>query len=160
MKKKNTGDKYYKLKMKKNDFHCHITVNATPQKAMEGILQVAKWWTKDFKGNSQKINDEFTIQHGDAHYSKHKLIEILPDKKLVWLITESDLNWLKHNKQEWTNTKTIFVLKPKDQLTIIEFTHEGLVPEMECYFRCIEGWEMVIKERLFEYLIKGIEQSV
>ncbi len=146
--------------MKKRDFNCRITVNTTPQKAVEGILQVPRWWTKDFTGSSREINDEFIIQHGDAHYSKHKLIEIIPGKKLVWLITESNLNWLKYNRHEWTNTKTIFEIKAKGDLTVIEFTHQGLIPEMECYFRCIEGWDIVIKERLFDYLTRGIEQSV
>ena len=141
--------------MKKQDLKCRITVNTTPQKTFEGILQISKWWTHDFSGYSQKINDEFTIQHGEAHYSRHKLIEIIPGKKLVWLITESRLNWLQGNKHEWTNTKTIFEIKPKGDLTIIEFTHEGLIPGLECYFRCSEDWEIVIKERLADYLTRG-----
>ena len=143
--------------MKKQGYNCRIIVNTTPQKTLEGILQVSRWWTNDLRGNSEKINDEFIIQHGDIHYSKHKLVENVPGKKLVWLITESNLNWLKNNKHEWTNTRTIFELKPKGDLTVIHFTHEGLIPEMECYYRCVESWDLVIKERLFDYLNGRIE---
>jgi hypothetical protein len=36
--------------------------------------------------------------------------------------------------------------------TVLHFTHEGLVPEKECYPLCHEGWNTVIKDYLF-YLI-------
>ena len=63
---------------------------------------VANWWGgKDFTGNSTKLNDEFIINHPDAHYSRQQLTEVIPGKKLVWLVTESKLSWLK-NQDEWT----------------------------------------------------------
>ena len=145
--------------MKKRDFNCSIAVNMSTSAAFAAILQVSKWWTKDFKGDSARINDEFIIQHGTVHFSRHKLFEIIPGKKLVWLITESSLNWLQGNRQEWTNTKMIFDLKSRANYTVIYFTHQGLVPELECYFRCIEGWEMVIRERLYLFLTLGTDQS-
>jgi hypothetical protein len=146
--------------MKKQDFSCSVIVNTSPQKTFEGILQVSKWWTKDFTGSSKQVNDEFIIQHGEAHYSKHKLTEMIPGRKLVWLITEGSMSWLQGNKHEWANTKTIFVLTPKGDQTLIEFTHEGLVPELECYSRVSEGWETVIIKRLYLFLTTGTEQSV
>lgn len=101
---------------------------------------LSKWWGgKDFKGSSTKLNDEFTIIHEDIHYSKQKLIEVIPNNKIVWLVTESKLNWLEKDKYEWTNTKLIFQITHDGSIIKIKFIHEGLVPEKECYSRCEQG---------------------
>jgi len=118
---------------------------------------VAKWWGfNDFDGSSTNLNDEFVINHPGAHYSKQKLVEIIPDKKVVWLVTESELSWLKKDKTEWTNTKMIFEIEVKTEKTLLHFTHEGLIPEKECYERCTnEGWNIVIKDWLYNFITKG-----
>ena len=92
---------------------------------------------------------------GDRHYSKQKLVELIPDKKVVWLVTDSKLNWIEIDKNEWTNTKMIFEITTKGSKTMLQFTHEGLVPEKECYTACSQGWNFFIKERLFDFIIKS-----
>src|SRR3982750_364597 len=93
--------------MKANNFQTAITVNATPHEAFECINNVTRWWTENLVGKSQKQGDEFSVQFADIHYSKQRLIEVVPDKKIVWLITESRLNFIK-DKEEWTNTRVEF----------------------------------------------------
>lgn len=136
-----------------------IEVTAKPQEVFDYVNDVANWWVREvvgtsteFEGKSSKLDDEFILRHGDNHYSKHKLIEIIPDKKIVWLVTDSRLNWIKGNKQEWTGTKMIFEIIPKEQKTVLVFTHEGLVPQLECYGHCVNFWERVIKEWLFNFM--------
>jgi len=51
----------------------------------------------------------------------------------------------------------IFEVNTKSDKTILHFTHEGLVPEKECYARCGQGWTMIIKDRLFNYITNGKE---
>ncbi|HYV90539.1 MAG TPA: SRPBCC domain-containing protein [Chitinophagales bacterium] len=137
--------------MNNQDYTATIKVTKYPSAIFKHINDVSKWWTKDFEGQSTKLNDEF-INHGDPHYSKQKLIEIIPDKKIVWLVTDSKLNWIEKDKHEWTGTKMIFELAPEGDNTLLKFTHQGLVPEKECYERCALGWNMVIKERLFNFI--------
>ena len=133
-----------------------IEVNADPADVFTRINDVPKWFKdKGFEGNSTKLNDEFIFCYGNgdhAHYSKQKLIEIIPCKKVVWLVTDSKINWIENNKQEWTNTKIIFEIKTKGDKTEVHFTHEGLVPELECYFDCVLGWNMIIKEWLYNFI--------
>jgi hypothetical protein len=138
--------------MKNKNYMATIEVASSPQDVFNHINDVTKWWSKDFEGSSTKLNDEFVICHPDRHYSKQKLIEVIPDKKVVWLVTESKLNWLEKNKYEWTNTKMIFEITTKGDKTLLHFTHEGLVPEKECYAMCEQGWNMVIKERLYNFM--------
>ncbi len=141
----------------KTDFTVAIELEKSSRGVFKTITNdVAKWWGgNDFEGSSTKLNDEFVIEHPGAHYSKQRLIEVVPDKKVVWLVTESHLNWLE-NKEEWTNTKMIFEITFQGDITVLKFTHEGLVPELECYERCAQGWGMVIKEWLYNFVTNGV----
>src|SRR4029077_421856 len=119
-----------------------IEISQSPNEVFNQINDVASWWaTKEFKGvyegHSTTLNDEFVVRFGEAHYSKQKLVEIIPDKKIVWLVTDSKTNWIENDKTEWTNTKMIFELTPKGGGTLLKFTHEGLVPEKACYSKCV-----------------------
>ncbi|HEY2647976.1 MAG TPA: SRPBCC domain-containing protein [Puia sp.] len=140
--------------MKKQDYTIELTVDGTANEVFKNINQVTKWWTDDLKGSSQKLNDEFTVQFGDIHMSKQKLVEVIPDKKVVWLVTDSELNFIK-DKQEWTNSKISFELSELDSKTLIHFTHFGLTPEVECYKSCTKGWDYYITGSLFKLLTEG-----
>ena len=140
--------------MNKQDYTASITVDATPQEAFRNINSVTKWWTEDLKGSSQKLNDEFTVRFGDVHMSKQKLVEVIPDKKVMWLVTDSKLNFIE-DESEWTGTKISFELSNDDDKTQIHFTHIGLVPEVECYRDCTRGWDHYIKKSLFKFLTEG-----
>ena len=140
--------------MKKQDYSASITVNATAHEAFTSINSVSKWWTENLEGSSQKLNDEFTVRFDDIHVSKQKLVEVIPDKKVVWLVTDSKLNFVK-DKHEWTNTKISFEIAEKDGKTQINFTHVGLVPGVECYNDCTNAWDQYIKGSLFKLLTNG-----
>ena len=140
--------------MKEHDYHTSIMVNATPHEAFTCINSVTKWWTENLGGNSQKLNDEFTVRFGDVHYSKQRLIEVVPDKKVVWLVTDSKLNFIK-DKREWTGTKISFEIAEKDNKTQVRFTHLGLVPEIECFDACSNAWSQYIHGSLFNLITTG-----
>lgn len=143
-----------KMNMKEKDLHLSITVDATAQEAFECINSVTKWWTENLEGSSQKPGDEFTVRFGDVHYSKQKLVEVVPGKKVVWLVTDSKLNFLK-DKQEWTNTKIVFEVITRDNKTEVHFTHIGLVPEIECYDACSNAWSQYISSSLYKLINSG-----
>lgn len=138
----------------KQHYHTLITVDATPREAFESINRVSQWWAENLEGSCQKPGDEFTVCFGDIHVSKQKLVEVIPGKKVVWLVTDSKLNFIK-DKQEWNNTKISFELSYQANKTQIRFTHIGLVPEVECYNSCVKGWDYYIKGSLFKLLTEG-----
>ena len=83
------------------------------------------------------------------------MVEVIPDKKVVSLVTDSRLNWIEKDKYEWTNTKMVFEITTKGDKTVLHFTHEGLAPEKECYAMCEPGWNMAIKDWLFNFITRG-----
>jgi len=140
--------------MKKQDYHTSITVDATAHEAFNCINRVTKWWTENLEGSSQKLNDEFTVRFDDVHVSKQKLVELIPDKKVVWLVTDSKLNFIK-DKQEWINTKISFEISTQNDKTKIHFTHIGLVPEIECFDACSNAWSQYINGSLLKLISTG-----
>jgi len=149
-------DRLYNFLTSDNSYTTNIEVTRSSHEVFRRITtDIAKWWGgKDLEGNSEKLNDEFIIDHPGSHYSKQKLIEIIPDKKIAWLVTESKMPWLQDDA-EWTNTKMIFDITSKGENTVLHFTHEGLTPEKECYARCSEGWDTVIKDYLSNFITNG-----
>lgn len=139
--------------MKGQNYHTVITVNATAQESFKCINNVTKWWTENFKGRSHELNDDFTVQFEDIHKSTQKLLELIPNQKVVWLVTESKLNFIE-DKDEWTNTKIVFEIIPQGNQTQIHFTHIGLVPNAECYGNCVKAWDHYIKS-LFKLITEG-----
>ena len=145
--------------MKNQSYSATIEVALSPKEVFTHLNDVSKWWgvvageiASEFEGQSTKLNDEFIIRFADMHYSKQKLIEVIPDKNVVWLVTESKLNWLENDKTEWTNLKMVFEITPKGSTTVLKFTHEGLVPEQECYSNCSLSWDMFIKDKLYNFM--------
>ena len=130
--------------MKNENFTYSLKSSKSPEEVFELLLNIKAWWSglygETIKGDSRKVNDEFSFRAGGgAHYSKQKLIEFVPSKKVVWLVTDSKLNFLK-NAGEWTDTRICFEISPEDKETKVTFTHDGLVPEIECYKECSSGW--------------------
>lgn len=130
--------------MKDQDFTIPFLVDQTPEEVFDAIAGVRRWWSglysEEIQGSSKKLNDEFTFRAGGgAHYSKQKLVEIIPGKKIVWLVTDSNLTFL-DKKEEWTGTKLCFEMVRQETKTQVRFTHVGLIREMECYGSCSVAW--------------------
>lgn len=139
--------------MKNQNYKKNFTLNVTPKVAFENILKVNDWWTSSFKGSARNVNDEFNVTFGKTTVD-FKVIESLPYKKLVWLITDCYLDWLE-NKTEWKGTSIVWNISEKNKITKIEMTHVGLTPGIECYKDCESGWNQYVGESLPSLITLG-----
>ena len=77
------------------DFNYRLTVKASAKEALKKIGQVDLWWAKKFKGKAHKLNYEFTVYFGDT-FVDFRISEVIPGKKIVWLVTDCNLHWIGH----------------------------------------------------------------
>jgi hypothetical protein len=106
------------------------------------------------EGSTDKLGDEFMYRYEPHHSSKQKVMELVPGKKVVWLVVDSTLNFVV-DKSEWKGTKITFEIAKKGDKTEVRFTHVGLIPDHECYGACSNAWGSYINGSLWD-LIAGV----
>jgi Activator of Hsp90 ATPase homolog 1-like protein len=140
------------------DFTCTITVDQSPAEVFNAVNNVRGWWQGIIQGNTDRLNEAFTYQMGDLHFTRQKIVEMVPGKKIVWLVTESRINFVA-DKNEWLHTTIIFDIAAMKNKTKLSFTHRGLVPAIECYNGCSGAWGLLIDKSLYSLITtgKGVE---
>jgi activator of Hsp90 ATPase-like protein len=135
-------------------FTTKFTVDQTPEEVFAAVNNVRGWWSGNIEGETDKLGEEWTYRYKDFHYSKQKITELVPGKKIVWLVLDSYLDFVK-DKTEWNGTKVTFEISKKDRKTELRFTHVGLVPEYECYDDCSNAWGSYVNGSLRNLIMKG-----
>lgn len=136
------------------NFTANILIAQDPETTFNAIKNFRAWWSEEIEGNTGELNEEFFYHYKDVHLCKMKLIEIIPDKKLVYQVLDNQFNFVK-DKSEWINTKLIFEITTQDDKTRVQFTHQGLVPEYECYNVCNDAWTSYIQGSLQSLITTG-----
>jgi hypothetical protein len=136
------------------DFSTTLLLDQSPHEVFSAVTNPRAWWSVAIEGRTAKLNDEFIFEVKGVHYSKQKLTEVVPDKRVVWLVTESNMTFIK-DRHEWTGTKVVFDISKEGDKTKLIFTHEGLVPEGECYSACMPAWTQYIETSLHRLITTG-----
>jgi len=133
--------------MQNQNLSTTILVDQTPKQVFDAINNVRGWWSEEIEGSTDKLNSEFDYHYEDVHRCKMKIIEYIPNKKVVWDVLENYFKFTK-DKSEWTGNKIVFEITEKDNKTQLQFTQIGLVPEYECYDICSDSWRNYIHNSL------------
>jgi Activator of Hsp90 ATPase homolog 1-like protein len=142
--------------MEQKDFTTAIVVDQTPDQVFSAINNPRAWWSGEIEGSTDKLNGEFTYRYKELHLTKQRIVEMIPDRKVVWLVTESQLSYTE-DKEEWAGTKISFEITDMGDKTQLRFTHQGLTPEIECFDSCSGAWTQLIHQGLFSLIstVKG-----
>jgi hypothetical protein len=139
---------------KGGDFTITMTVDQTVEEAFEAVTNVRGWWSGEIDGPTDELGGEFTYRYQDIHYSKQKVTELVPGRRVVWLVLDSYLGFIE-DKREWDGTRVIFDIARRGDKTEIRFTHAGLLPAGECYGACSSAWSSYIRGSLRSLIATG-----
>ncbi|MBN9386316.1 MAG: SRPBCC domain-containing protein [Chitinophagaceae bacterium] len=140
--------------MQDQNFTTSFLVDHSPREVFNAVTNPRGWWSEEIEGSTDKLNDVFFYHYQDVHRAEMKLIEVVPDKKVVWLVVDSYFNFTKDEK-EWKDTKIVFEISQKGNQTQLHFTHVGLVPAHECFDVCNDAWSNYIRGSLHDLVTKG-----
>lgn len=140
--------------MATKDFTTSFIVDQTPEEVFKAVTNPRGWWSEQIEGGTEKLNDEFGYHYQDAHIAKMRLIEVVPGKKVVWLVLHNYFKFTK-DKDEWKDNKIVFDITEKNGKTQLQFTQIGLVPAYECYDVCRKAWTNYIQKSLHDLVTTG-----
>lgn len=135
-------------------FTTDFLTDKTPQEVFSAINNVRGWWSENIVGSTDRLNEEFLYSYKDVHISKMKIVELVPNKKVVWLVLKNAFNFTK-DTTEWNGNRIVFEISEKDGRTQLRFTQEGLVPQYECYDVCQDAWTSYIRGSLKDLIETG-----
>jgi uncharacterized protein YndB with AHSA1/START domain len=140
--------------MSAKSFTTSFTVDQSPEEVFAAINNVRAWWSGEIDGRTDELGAEFKYRYKDIHKSTQKISEWVPGKRVVWQISDAQLNFV-DNKTEWNGTTVTFEIGKKGDKTELRFTHVGLVPAFQCYGECSGAWGFYINDSLRSLVTTG-----
>jgi uncharacterized protein YndB with AHSA1/START domain len=137
-----------------DDLTYTFTVDQSPSEAFAAINDVRAWWSGDIQGCTDELGAEWSYRVKDIHFSAQRITELVPDRSVAWLVTDSWLSFTE-DSEEWTSTTIRFDLTPVGTGTEVRFTHVGLEPDVECYGICRVAWAEYVPGSLKELIESG-----
>jgi len=88
---------------------------------------------------------------------KFKATNVVQNSKVTWecVAAHHVHAGISDIEKEWLGTRVHWNLSEKNGDTEMEMIHEGLVPGLNCYNICKEGWDYYFVKSLKNYLDKN-----
>ena len=115
-----------------------VYIKATPEKIYPAITTqkgIASWWSKDNNAKPE-VGSVYRISFGGDYYKEIKVVELVPDKKVVWEIL--------HATPEWLNTKVTFEISMGKNRVDLHFNHSGWKAYTDMYAECSYHWAIFL----------------
>ncbi len=140
--------------MSAKDYNCTFRVPKTAQEVYHAAGNVAGWWMANAEGSTKAADDVFDIRLSETSWVSFRVTEAIPGRRLVWLVTDCLLDWLKDIK-EWKDTTITFEITANDGGAQVSMTHAGITPDVECYESCRKGWDQYVGTSLVKLIMEG-----
>jgi len=129
-------------------------VDQSPEEIFAAVTNVRGWWSGEIDGRTDELGAEFTYRYQDLHRTRQRITELVPGKKVVWRVLDSEINFVK-DRTEWNGTEVVFEIRKQGSKSELIFTHVGLAPRIECYGKCAGAWGFYINESLRSLITTG-----
>lgn len=141
--------------MTDHDLSITFFVDQTPEAAFAAIRDVTRWWGEGIEGSTAALGDVFDYRHEELHRSRQRLVDVVPARRLEWLVLDDA--WLSFvaDRAEWKGTRLRFELVPQPDGTEVRFTHVGLDRTHECFDTCSKAWGFYVGESLRSLIETG-----
>ena len=140
--------------MNDRDYTTVIAVDQTPEETFAAVINVRGWWSEDIEGRTDRVGEEFEYRFRDIHRCRMRITESIPGRRVMWRVLDNYFNFT-DDKSEWKGTDIVFEIAQENGRTELRFTHQGLVPEYECYEACSAGWRTYINGSLRALIATG-----
>jgi hypothetical protein len=137
-----------------SDYTTTFTVEQSPEEVFKAINDVRSWWTGDVEGSTDGLGDEFTYQYGELHWSRQRVIEFVPGRKVLWRVVDARLTFT-DDPSEWAGTAIGFTIQPDGDQTRVTFAHVGLTSALECFDQCSSAWSFFVNGSLRRLITTG-----
>lgn len=149
-----------KAATKSKDYQKSVLIAGNRLGVFKAITErIDEWWgTVDRQPSAEGV--AFKVSFGEAFW-RFKVIDFQRGSRISWeCITSNQMHaGLMGIKEEWLGTKLHWELSEQtDGMTTLSFTHEGLVPDFNCYEVCSDAWGFFVGMSLKELVEQGAGQ--
>src|ERR1700690_4620002 len=109
--------------MTMQSFNTEFSVEQSPEQAVAAITDVRGWWSGNVEGVTDALGAEFTYRYEDIHYSKQRISELVPGRRVVWQVLDAYLDFTE-DPREWVGSEVVFDSAPDEGgRTTVRFSH-------------------------------------
>ena len=137
---------------KRQSYEARVIFKSPPADVYQAIATedgIRGWWTTDCEVG-ETVGATATFRFGKTR-NVMRIDRLDVDRQVHWSVVEQYHHAPGEISQtnEWEGTVITFHLFPTDDGgTRLEFRHEGLTPELDCYELCDSGWNRFLKSSL------------
>lgn len=120
-----------------------MTLSASPAVVYQALATqqgVRNWWSRSCEV-AEVVGGQAVFRF-DQCYKVMQIESLIPEQEVVWHCVEAHIEGPGlTRKNEWVGTHIVFRLAPAEGgKTRLEFEHQGLTPELQCFELCQAGW--------------------
>ena len=138
-----------------------FTVPLTPAEAHERASRLGAWWNDMIEGPTKEVGDVSAFDVPGLHHCALEVVESVPGKRVAWQVLESGHE---HEIADWIGTRIVIDLEPEGEGegdgTRVQFTHQGLSPELECHDGCSRAWDYHLEAGLRPLLTNEVASPI
>ncbi|GAA6135818.1 hypothetical protein NBRC116188_26080 [Oceaniserpentilla sp. 4NH20-0058] len=128
--------------MSEESFSIDIQIENSPSEVFSALtVNIDRWWTK-YSNTGSKNGDTLKVEfEGDTAWVM-ELQGVQENSKLSWSVISAHHNLSSLRKtDEWKGTNIQWEIDKTESGCIVKLTHNGLIPSLECYEICNNGWQ-------------------